>query len=404
MESCAPFDAAQGYALSLLRTIDCRAALLGEGGYGALSAAGSPIILALGGLLTILIAWQGYRLLLGDQITAREGVLLAAKVGLVLAFATQWPAYRAVVYNFAVEAPKDIASLMPGGGGTTDNLSARLQRNYQIIMELARPSDRAASIGTGPEQSAASGGASRILPFSLAGNPLLIAAGIFLLVSSLAILVSVRLLIGLLLALGPLFFACLLFDTTRGLFEGWVRTVIGMAIAALATGLLLGIELSIVEAQLGTLVDAMTGGALPVLAPGEILTTMIIFAIASIAGLIVSMKIGAGFRFLDRGAAIGALIAQRLRPSQHDPVSATSPEVPQPQQVDRSRALVMADSIAARDRIGTAMPSVARLAEPSRRIEAPADDQRELRPTPLGQTGKRSALLRRSKAMTQRNG
>ena len=48
MESCAPFDAAQGYAMALTSYIDCQAKLLGEGGYAALSASNSPVIIALG--------------------------------------------------------------------------------------------------------------------------------------------------------------------------------------------------------------------------------------------------------------------------------------------------------------------------------------------------------------------
>ncbi|WP_010338135.1 type IV secretion system protein, partial [Sphingobium yanoikuyae] len=135
-----------------------------------------------------------------------------------------------------------------------------------------------------PAQAESAAGSAVTVPapiaFSLAGNPLLSAAGILLLVSGLAVLISVRLIAGLLLALGPLFFACLLFDTTRGLFESWVRGLVGTAVASISTAVLLGIEISIIEPQLENLVTVMAAGALPVLAPGEILATTLIFLIA----------------------------------------------------------------------------------------------------------------------------
>lgn len=407
MESCAPFDAAQGYAMALTRYVDCQAALLGEGGYAALSASNSLVFVALGGLLTILIAWQGYRLLLGDPLTIRDGILLAARIGLVLAFATQWSAYRSVVYNLAIEAPREVLALLPGaGGGTGRSFPARLQTSYQAIAELTRPSLAAPTVEAAPSQQGTATGPAvpKNLPFSLAGHPLLIAAGILLLVSGLAVLISVRLMAGLLLALGPLFFACLLFDTTRGLFEGWVRALLGTAIASIATGMLLGIELSIVEPQLAALIDAMAAGTLPVLAPGEILATILIFTLALLVALAVSLRIGAGFRFLERGLAMGAQFAERWRAA----APAQQREVP-PVRVEtsdegRSRAALIADAIEIGDRRGMRPLLAGSAPEAARRIEPSGTNRAEPPPVPLGQSYRRAAGPRRTKSMSHRNG
>lgn len=409
MDSCAPFDAAQGYAMALTRYVDCQAALLGEGGYAALSATNSPVILGLGGLLTILIAFQGYRLLLGDQVQIRDGILLAAKVGLVLAFATQWSAYRSVVYNLAIEAPREVLALLPGaGGGSGRSFPARLQGSYQAIAELTRPSPSAPP-ATAPSTQAGAVAQATVpqnLPFSLVGNPLLTAAGILLLVSGLAVLIAVRLVAGLLLALGPLFFACLLFDTTRGLFEGWVRALIGTAVASVATGVLLGIEMAILEPQLASLVQAMMAGTLPVLAPGEILATILIFTVALLIALLVSLRMGAGFRFLERGLALGATISERWRnpaPVQEAPSRPMS--YSEVRDEGRSRAALISDSIRvsdqweARPRLAGSGPEAARRIELSER-SGPG----EPRPTPLGQSYRRTGHQRKSRSINQRNG
>ncbi|MCI4590396.1 type IV secretion system protein [Sphingobium sp. BYY-5] len=409
MEGCAPFDAAQGYAMALTRYVDCQAALLGEGGYAALSAGNSPVILGLGGLLTILIAFQGYRLLLGDQLQIRDGILLVAKIGLVLAFATQWSAYRSVVYNLAIEAPREVLALLPGaGGGTGRSFPARLQGSYQSIAELTRPSTAVPPVNPSPSPD----GAPAAPPppqaplLSLAGNPLLTVAGILLLVSGLAVLMSVRLIAGLLLALGPLFFACLLFDTTRGLFEGWVRALIGTAVASVATGVLLGIEMAIIEPQLAALIQAMMAGTLPVLAPGEILATIVIFTLALLIALFVSLRMGAGFRFVERGLALGSSISERWRSAAPVQQGQERPSgAAQPQEEGRSRAAMISDSIRISDQWETRPLLTVTGPDATRRIalserNSPGDP----RPTPLGQSYRRTGHQRKTKSISQRNG
>ena len=409
MEGCAPFDATQGYAMALTRYVDCQAGLLGEGGYAALSASNSPIIMALGSLLTILIAFQGYRLLLGDQLQIRDGILLAAKIGLVLAFATQWSAYRSVVYNLAVEAPQEIVALLPGaGGGSGRSFPARLQGSYQTIAELTRPTAVAAPIAPpAPEAGVAASTPPPPITFSLAGNPLLAGAGILLLISGLAILLSVRLITGLLLALGPLFFACLLFDTTRGLFEGWVRVLLGAAIASVAAGLLLGIELSIIEPQLATLIGAMQAGTLPVLAPGEILATIIIFGLASLVALAASMKIGAGFRFLEQSRILGARLSARwlssTLPSEANKAN-IQPTDARAADEGRSRAAMMSDAINVSDQWRMRPALAGQGASGDRRMKLPDRTDGEVRATPYGQTYRRTGNQRKTKSISQRNG
>ena len=63
-----------------------------------------------------------------------------------------------------------------------------------------------------------------------------------LVVSALAGLVGVRIVIGFLLAIGPLLIACLLFEGSRGLFMGWLRALVGTLIAAIAVPAVLALQ------------------------------------------------------------------------------------------------------------------------------------------------------------------
>lgn len=407
MESCAPFDPGQGYALALTRYIDCQAALLGEAGYGALAANNSPVVIALGGLLTILIALQGYRLLLGEPLQIRDGVLLAAKIGLVLAFATQWSAYRAVVYNLAVETPREILTLLPGaGGGSGRSFPARLQGSYQAMAELTRPSPYAPPpLSSGADSEGNQAVIAIPAPtFSLAGNPLLIMAGLLLLVSGLATMMVVRLLTGLLLALGPLFIACFLFDSSRGWFEGWVRALAGTALASITTGLLLGMELSIVEPQLSALIEAMAVGTLPVLAPGEILVTIILFTLAMPIAMFLSVRIGSGFRVVFRGQSWSNYFGARARRQDVGAQEQTRGRPIAMQERTISRAAMISDSITSGDRWNSPPFLSKNGPEAARMIDTGPEDTAAPRPTPLGHSYRRVGTLRQSRSMNQRNG
>jgi len=104
MAGCPPFDPNGPYISSVLAYVDCQGLSLGEAGYRALGA-GSAFGMALTGLLTIFVALIGYRLLLGGEFSIRETATTALKLGIVLALATQWSAYRIVIFDVAARQP-----------------------------------------------------------------------------------------------------------------------------------------------------------------------------------------------------------------------------------------------------------------------------------------------------------
>ena len=269
---CAVVPTAARFASSVIGYTDCQARTIGQAGYQALTMPGGVIPSLLGVLLTILIALVGYRLILGDTPTVREGVLTLVKVGVVLAFATGWSAYRPVVYDVALETPGELAgriggaSGLPGGTGLAAHLDAVDGQFEQLaIVNANQPTILAQSVQSAPP------------PFVNFDVFALGSARIAFLGGALASYVAPRLLAGLLLALGPLFVAFLLFDSTRGLVEAWIGVLAGTALASIAVSVVLGVEFGLLEPWLVSLITQRgSGEPIPGVA-SQLLVTVLVF-------------------------------------------------------------------------------------------------------------------------------
>ena len=229
---CAVSPAPDAFASGLLGYLDCQAVTLGAQGYQALAAPGSSVALLLTALLAIFIALIGYRMLFGETVTVRDGVLSAVKVGIVLAFATSWPAYRTVVFDVVLRAPADLAAEIgrPAGlPGATGGLATRMDGTDRAFRILAI---YGVGVPTRQQVEQADGVAPTL--FANCDMFALGAARVVFLVGSLGAFALLRLAAGLLLALGPLFITFLLFGGTRGLAEGWLRALVAATVCSAA--------------------------------------------------------------------------------------------------------------------------------------------------------------------------
>ncbi|WDS35482.1 type IV secretion system protein [Pseudoxanthomonas sp.] len=216
MPSCPaiPIDGNGGLA-GALTAIDCQLGAVVQAGYGRIFGDAGGLALALRGLLVIWVALLALGLIGGHLRARAMGPRLFGCV-LVLTFATAWPAYQTVVYGLLVGGPGQIASgLLGGSHGATQLFAARLDRLFGSLVELGRVFD-----AQGDDASAALKLASRLVWGS----------ALSLLFSTVGLLVVARIVLALLLALGPVFIAFGLFRGTRGLCEGWLRMALAFAL------------------------------------------------------------------------------------------------------------------------------------------------------------------------------
>ena len=248
---------------------NCQARALGENGFQALAggAMGTAILSA---LVTVFVALIGYRLLLGHVPDARDGVGWAVRLGIVLALVTSWPAFQALVYRVAVDAPPDIAAvLLPASGLAGESLDERVQQAYDT-MRLGlgeQPPPRR------PRQAGQPANAAQQAPPIL--EPLPKTASL-LVISTAGLVGALRIAIGFLLAVAPLAIMSLLFRGTNGLFIGWVRALAGAALGLVGATVVTAIHLVAVESELAHLA-AIGGGEASVTVDPQALTTVVSF-------------------------------------------------------------------------------------------------------------------------------
>jgi type IV secretion system protein VirB6 len=408
--ACQAPPPAAGFLQGLLAYVDCQAQSIGANGYEALAAPGSMLSLVLTGLLTLFVAFLGYRMLFGQTPTVREGVLALVKIGIVLAFATSWGAYRPLVYDVALRGPAEMAAqigqpaALPGAGG---GLVDRLGYTDRAFVALA-------ILGTGESAARQTDAAGRQVappPFANFDSFAVGGARILYLTGAIGALASVRLIAGLLLALGPLFIAFLLFEGTRGLFVGWIRALTAAALGALGTAIALGVELALLEPRLADLIAIRAAGQ-PI--PGaaiELFVIALVFTLVLLAMLIAAARVALGFRLPDAWRAAPAQLAAaaagdgvRIAAVSREPAAAGA---------ERSRAAQVVDAVAASQRreagaAGTGAYAAAGAdgGAPSRRIAAHAP-ARDLPATamavPIGQSYRRRTRGRISASAGRRD-
>jgi type IV secretion system protein VirB6 len=241
------------------------------------------------GFLTIFITLIGYNLLLGHSLTVRTGTLAFVKIGAVLALATSWPAYRTLVYDLVIDGPGQlVAEIGPQAGivGSDGTLVQRLDLTDQALARLS-------ILGTGAPPAGI-----EVAPPPFAGFNAFALGGsrILFLLTAIAGIAAVRIVTGLMLALGPFFIAFLMFDSTRSLFEGWIRVLAGAAFATVGVSITLGLELALLDPWLSTvLARRMADQALPTVAT-ELFVISALFAVVVVIALIACARIARAFR------------------------------------------------------------------------------------------------------------
>lgn len=202
-----------------LRAVDCVATEVTGQAFGRLFAPGGSLVTALTILLTLYVAFFAIQLMLGrSSLGLRSLTPRVVTIGLVLTFATSWVAYQGVVWNLAIGAPDQLAGILTGtSGSATITFADKVDVVFLAIQEVSQGAGAADGQG--------------ITTFSPAG--LLWMGALLFLLGTVGVLVTARIALALLIALGPVFVVMALFNGTRGLFTGWVKGVTMLALTPL---------------------------------------------------------------------------------------------------------------------------------------------------------------------------
>jgi type IV secretion system protein VirB6 len=318
-----------GLVKDLLETVDCNIREGVQGGYAALFGPTSPLTAVITVLLTIYIALLGFRLLTG-RTDMRVGDLpvIGIKIGAVVLLTTSWTTYQGIVFAALFDGPAQVADQllinMPAPttasaitAGPVD-LFGRLQSTFDALTgaaaQLASTADGEASANTargaglvlqarpGVDPSALEG----INPIiqmrsALQGGPAFGATALWLsavtmLISTMGLLILAKLMLGLLLAIGPLFVGMLLFESTKGFFEGWLRTALGFALMPLATIIFTAALLASIDPSLSRLAAAQAEARYDLEPVLTVLVITITFTVVFATVMGMCMRLMAGFR------------------------------------------------------------------------------------------------------------
>ena len=225
-------DVGLGVSASL-RAVDCISNEFAAQAFGRLFAPGGGLVPALTILLTLFVAFFAIQLLLGrSSLSIRSVTPRMMTLGLVVTFATSWVAFHSVVWNLAVQTPDYLAGLITGDkGSATQTFGDKIDIVFAAVQQ-------------------ASGENSDISAFSPAG--LLWLGAMLLLLGTVGVLVTARIALAVLVALGPIFVVMALFENTRGLFGGWVKALTMLALtplfAVLGGGVMLELAVPVLTA------------------------------------------------------------------------------------------------------------------------------------------------------------
>jgi type IV secretion system protein VirB6 len=230
---------------------------------------------ALTAALTLYIAWYAVGLLTGrTSLSVSSLTPRMMTIGVALTFATSWVAYQSVIWNLLVGAPDQIASLLIGTRGSATSLFAdRLDTIFAVVAEAAAATEAAAAGGMQHSSSLAS------------GPDLLWLSALLLLLGTVGVLLVARIALAAMLALGPIFIICGLFEGSRGLFEGWLKAAVMFALTPLLAVLIGGGTIAMLSPMLDSL--AAAGGQVPL----RLTTTLFLAAAVYCALMAVCLKI-----------------------------------------------------------------------------------------------------------------
>ncbi|QZH75776.1 MAG: type IV secretion system protein [Erythrobacter sp.] len=200
-----------------LRGVDCAANAMAQAAFNRLFAEGGFLGPTLTIVLTLFVALLGFALMTGRTRIGLSSLTpkMITLVG-VVTFATSWFVFQMFFWNLAVLGPDSIATALMGTDGSATTIFA--DKLDAVMLSLMQ----------------ASGGDAMDNSTSIFSPPgLLWSGGTMLLLGTVGVLATTKIALAILMGIGPIFILMALFDGTKGLFVGWLKGVVLMALAPL---------------------------------------------------------------------------------------------------------------------------------------------------------------------------
>lgn len=252
---------------ALLGGVDCKIAAYVEAAYRGLYGPFGWLGPILTAALTIYVAIYAYQLITGYGRLSVSGLTRRfLAIGAVVALSSNWAAYQASFSGLLAGGGDEIAGalLRATGSDSGADVGARLDAAFDALTDLAAnwgkgaplqpaqaPTGAASVPVTAPPPGPGSAGAVNMLWFS----------ALSLAIGTAGVIVIAKIILGFLLALGPIFLMLALFPQTRGLFEGWLRTATANALLPLFAMAAAAAMLPVVEPMIATIADNELRGA-----------------------------------------------------------------------------------------------------------------------------------------------
>ncbi|MCJ2185062.1 type IV secretion system protein, partial [Novosphingobium sp. 1949] len=271
-----------------LRAVDCMANEMGASAFGRLFGTDGVLLPAVTILLTLYVALFAILLMTGrSRLGVSALVPRMITIGVVLLFTSSWIAYQGMVWSFAIAGPDWIAGQLMGAKGSATQIFAdRIDLVFGVVNQIGEAAQSSADAAKQNGKDAAQ--AAQSVASLMSPEGVMWMGAILLLLGTVGVLLTARIALGVLLALGPLFVLLGLFSGTRGLAVGWLRGVVLTAFTPLFVvmggGIILELLVPIVNAlvssaQLGEL-DGRAAMAFFVVAAVHVALMVMVFKVA----------------------------------------------------------------------------------------------------------------------------
>ena len=282
MNTCPAFSAQGPVSVAdALKSVDCLSGQAVEIAFSRLFGTSGALSQALTLILSLYVALLAVSLLTGrTQLRLNMLTPRMLQLGLVLTFATSWAAYQSVAWNLLIGAPDEVASQLLGTQGSATVLFAqRLDTLFDIIADTAHLASGANAVAPTPGVAVP-----QIAGASPKPADLLWAASLLLLLGTVGVLIVARIALATIMALGPVFIILALFRGSRGLFEGWIKAAVMLAITPLLAVLIGGGTLVMITPMIRALQNAGSKVTL------ELATSVFLAAFVYVALMVLALR------------------------------------------------------------------------------------------------------------------